>query len=164
MYQIHISVRTQKSCAEPLKNTTMMQVRVNLHALPQVTLSTKKVPKPTKKPGCQKCSICLDEVGSNPRVETLEGSFVGGPAYWIGCHVFCTCCIAHWVSNGTCPECRQPVRADIIRDLRSKVPRRSRRVSGPPMMFTTDGHSASSVSSQEMMQRVEDIPLTSSIY
>jgi len=90
-------------------------------------------------------------------VETPEGRFLGGPTYWIGCHVFCTYCIADWVPNGSCPECRQPVRADIIPDLRSKVPRRSRRVSDPPMMFTTDGHSASSVSSHEMSEGVENI-------
>lgn len=134
-----------------------MQVCFDLSAIPQVTLSTKKVHKPIEPPGCQMCAICLEEVGSTPKVETPEGRFLGGPAYWIGCHVFCTYCIADWVSNGSCPECRESVRGDIIRDLRSKIPRRSRRVSGPPMMFTTDGHSASSVSSHEMSSRVENI-------
>ena len=151
----HITQVYNTTSVRKSPKTRIMQVCVNLSALPKITLSKKKVHiDPT---GCQACAICLEEVGSTPRVETPEGRFLGGPTYWIGCHVFCTYCIADWVSNGSCPECREPVRDDIIHDLRSKVPRRSRRVSCPLTMFTTDGKTASTVTSTEMMERVENL-------
>lgn len=92
------------------------------------------------------CAICLEEVGSN------------GPAFWLGCHVFCTGCIIGWVPRvGSCPTCKTKVHVERVQDLTSMFPRRSSRRSEVTVMFTTDGQTASSVTSREMMERIENI-------
>lgn len=86
------------------------------------------------------CSICLGMMES---------------PFWLGCHVFCKSCIADWVhTSATCPTCRVELPDKIVREL---VPRRSGRVSKATVMFTTNGHVSSSVTSHEMMARVDDI-------
>ena len=90
-----------------------------------------------------KCSVCLNDMCS---------------PIWLGCHVFCQECITSWILNSaTCPTCRMNIPPDLETELRSHLPRRSTRVSKPTVMFTTDGVQSSSVTSREMMQRVEDI-------
>ena len=86
------------------------------------------------------CSICLGMMES---------------PFWLGCHVFCKSCIADWVhTSATCPTCRVNIPVQMVREL---VPRRSGRVSKATVMFTTNGHVSSTVTSHEMMARVDDI-------
>ena len=86
------------------------------------------------------CSICL-ELSENP--------------FWLGCHVFCKACISDWVlTSATCPTCRAKIPDGLVEQL---MPRRSTRIKKATVMFTTNGHASSVVTSREMMQRVEDI-------
>ncbi len=75
--------------------------------------------------------------------------------YWLGCHVFCKSCISDWVlTSATCPTCRAKIPDDLVDELR---PRRSARHKKATVMFTTNGFESSTVTSHEMMQRVEGI-------
>lgn len=86
------------------------------------------------------CSICLGMMES---------------PFWVGCHVFCKGCIADWVlTSATCPTCRAKIPDGLVEQL---IPRRSSRVSEATVMFTTDGAASSTVTSREMMARVENI-------
>ena len=88
---------------------------------------------------CKMCSICLSEMES---------------PLWLGCHVFCKECISLWVLNSaSCPTCREKIPDELL----LLFPRRSARKSRVTMMFTTDGNACSSVSSREMMHRVESL-------
>jgi predicted amidophosphoribosyltransferase len=87
-----------------------------------------------------KCSICLD-LSESP--------------YWLGCHVFCKSCISDWVlTSATCPTCRVKIPDELVQEL---VPRRSARERHATVMFTTNGHTSSTVTSLEMMERVDHI-------
>lgn len=78
--------------------------------------------------------------------------------YWLGCHVFCKSCISDWVlTSATCPTCRVNIPTSVVEELRAEFPRRSGRDKRVTVMFTTNGHASSVVTSREMMQRVEDI-------
>lgn len=87
------------------------------------------------------CSICL-ELMMTP--------------YWLGCHVFCKGCISDWVlTSTTCPTCRVKLPDALLDELR--LPRRSGRKSKSTVMYTYDGYASSTVTSREMMERVENI-------
>lgn len=89
------------------------------------------------------CSICLD-MSESP--------------YWLGCHVFCKSCISDWVlTSASCPTCRVNIPDELVQDLRAEFPRRSGREHKPTVMFTTNGYASSTVTSHEMMERVENI-------
>ena len=86
------------------------------------------------------CSICLGQ--------TTE-------PIWLGCHVFCKECIVSWLHKSTCcPTCRGEVPVELMYALK---PRQSCRATKRTLMFTTDGVQSSSVSSTEMMLRIENI-------
>ena len=86
------------------------------------------------------CSICL-ELMTTP--------------YWLGCHVFCKGCISDWVLTiASCPTCRLEIPEDMVQEL---IPRRSGRKSKATVMYTYDGYASSTVTSREMMERVENI-------
>lgn len=98
---------------------------------------TAKIPKVTP---VHSCSICMGMMDT---------------PFWLGCHVFCKTCIADWVHNSaTCPTCRVEIPEEMVRQL---IPRRSGRASKATVMFTTDGTSSSTVTSHEMMERVENL-------
>lgn len=101
--------------------------------------------------------ICIDLTGELPKV--LHSCSIclelSEEPYWLGCHVFCKTCISDWVlTSATCPTCRAKIPVQMVREL---VPRRSARMKRVTVMFTTNGHASSTVTSREMMQRVEDI-------
>ena len=105
-------------------------------------------------------SVCIDLTGELPVVLHNCSICLGisEHPYWLGCHVFCKSCIADWVlTSATCPTCREKMPVEIQNELRSETPRRSTRTKRATVMFTTDGHASSVVTSREMMQRVEDI-------
>lgn len=112
--------------------------------IPQVVIYKPVVHKPkVHVPKVHKCGICLEEMSS---------------PYYLGCHVFCKECIQSWVPNSaTCPGCRGNIPSYVVEDLMKDIPRRSSRTSHATVMFTTDGISSSTVTSHEMMQRVEEI-------
>jgi len=88
--------------------------------------------------GAPECAICLEDVTT---------------AFWTGCHLFCRPCISEWVRlHPACPTCKTEIPEAI-----ALLPRKSRRVSRPTRMFTMDWDSAFTETSQEMMQRVEEI-------
>lgn len=75
--------------------------------------------------------------------------------YWLGCHVFCKGCISDWVlTSASCPTCRLEIPEDMVQEL---IPRRSGRKSKATVMYTYDGYASSTVTSREMMERVENI-------
>lgn len=95
------------------------------------------------KPKVHNCGICLEEMNS---------------PYYLGCHVFCRECIQSWLpTSATCPGCRRNIPSNVVEDLMMDIPRRSSRTSQVTVMFTTDGISSSTVTSHEMMQRVDGI-------
>ena len=101
--------------------------------------------------------ICIDLTGELPKVLHSCSICLGisETPFWLGCHVFCKACISDWVlTSATCTTCRAKIPDGLVDEL---IPRRSRRVKKATVMFTTDGHTSSTVTSREMMQRVEDI-------
>lgn len=109
---------------------------------------------------CLPMSVCIDLTGKVPRV--LHNCSIclelSETPYWLGCHVFCKSCISEWVlTSATCPTCRVRIPEGLVGELKSVFPRRSLRNSKATEMFTTDGVVSSTVSSREMMYRVENI-------
>lgn len=103
--------------------------------------------------------ICIDLTADPPKVTMVHSCTicleVMKSPYWLGCHVFCKGCIADWVhTSATCPTCRVKIPDGLVEQL---IPRRSGRHKKATVMFTTNGAASSTVTSREMMARVENI-------